>query len=171
MSIIAGTFEDTAKLEEAVASDPDIFVSFAGPTYGTKGTPVTDTIRTLFPILVQQKYKRAMILGTASYAAAKDKGALKWTLSVALIKIIGGSAYQEFNGLGAFITSQDASELKWTLFRVPFLTNGERKEVKASYTGSCEDGFFLSRKSMVGWVLDEMAGDSKWVGKAPVISN
>jgi hypothetical protein len=111
-----------------------------------------------------------MILGTCSYTAPEDKGALKWKLSVVFVKLIGGSAYQEFKGLGEFITSQDATMLKWTLFRVPFLTNSERKEVRATYTGTGEDGLFLSRKSMVGWVLDELRGDSQWVGRAPVLS-
>lgn len=128
-------------------------------------------MKVLFPLLVTHKFKRAMVLGTCSFPAAEDKGALKWKLSVILIKIIGGSAYSEFNGLGAFVTSQDVSQLKWTLFRVPFLGSGPEAPVTATYTGAGDDGFFLSRKSMARWVLNEMSDEFSWVGKAPVLSS
>lgn len=128
-------------------------------------------MKNIFPILVANNYKRALVLGTCSFPVPQDKGALKWKASVILIKIIGGSAYQEFNGLGAFVSSQDVSQLKWTLFRVPFLTNSPSAPVNATFTGSGSDGMFLSRKSMATWVLDQLPEDSEWVGKAPVLGN
>jgi hypothetical protein len=128
-------------------------------------------MKRIFPILVESRYERAMVLGTCSYRTPQDKGGLKWKASVILIKIIGGSAYDEFRGLGEFVASQDVSRLKCTLFRVPFLTDGPNAPVKASYTGTGDDGMFLSRKSLATWVLDHITGDSEWVGKAPVLSN
>lgn len=128
-------------------------------------------MKRIFPILVASHYERAMVLGTCSYPAPLDKGGLKWKASVILIKMIGGSAYDEFKGLGEFVASQDVSQLKWTLFRVPFLNNGPNAPVTASYTGTGDDGMFLSRKSLAIWVLDHIAGDSEWVGKAPVLSS
>ncbi|RHZ57679.1 uncharacterized protein CDV56_105902 [Aspergillus thermomutatus] len=112
-----------------------------------------------------------MVLGTCSFTAPQDKGALKWKASIILVKIIGGSAYDEFKGLGAYVTSQDVSQLKWTLFRVPFLNTGPNAPVTATFTGSGDDGMFLSRKSLANWVLDEMTENSAWVGKAPVLAN
>ncbi len=90
---------------------------------------------------------------------------------MALIKVIGGSAFDEFRGLGEFVTQQDLKEVKWTLFRVPFLTNGDATTVRACYTGEGDDGMFLSRKSIAEWVLREMGEGSEWVGKTPVLSN
>lgn len=61
------------------------------------------------------------------------------------------------------------------MFRVLFLGNGDAKEVTATYTGSGKDGLFLSRKSIVGWVLGEMGEgegeESRWIGKCPVLCN
>jgi hypothetical protein len=71
--------------------------------------PVTDGMKILFPLLIEYKFKRALVLGTCSYPAIEDKGAFKWKVSIALTKIIGGSAYQEFNGLGSFVASQDVN--------------------------------------------------------------
>jgi hypothetical protein len=128
-------------------------------------------MKLLFPLLIQNHFRRALILGTCSFPAPTDKSSWKWSASVALIKIIGGSAYSEFRGLGEFITSQDVNKIKWTLFRVPFLGNGEEKSVTATFPGSGKDGMFLSRKSIAVWVLKEIGDESEWIGKTPVLCN
>lgn len=74
------------------------------------------------------------------------------------------------SGIGAFVEWQPSEQLNWTLFRVPFLTNGKAGPVKASWAGRGEDGMFLSRKSLARWVLGEIE-EKKWVGDAPLISN
>ena len=127
-------------------------------------------MKILFPLLIAAHYERAFVLGTCSWTAPNDLGALKWKVSVILIKIIGGSAYQEFNGLGAFVASANVKELKWTLFRVPFLSNGEAKPVIGTYTGTGQDGMFLTRSSISEWILLEMQ-EGKWIGKTPVLCN
>ncbi|KAI9733821.1 MAG: hypothetical protein M1818_007088 [Claussenomyces sp. TS43310] len=170
VTVVKGTLEDEAAVKQVIASGATIFISFAGPVGSSKGTPVTDFHRFALPLLVEHKYQRALILCTPSYHAPKDKGGLKWRLSVMLIKIIGGSAYQEFSGLGALVASQDTAALKWTIFRVGFLGNGEVKPVKATFTGSGEDGIGISRKSIAAWVLAEIK-EEKWVGEAPLLCN
>jgi len=127
-------------------------------------------MKILFPLLIAAHYERALVLGTCSSEAPEDLGGLKWKASVLLIKAIGGSAYEEFNGLGAFVASTSVENLKWTLFRVPFLGNGEAKPVTATYTGTGLDGFFLSRSSIAEWVLQEMQ-EGEWIGQAPVLCN
>lgn len=128
-------------------------------------------MKLIFPLLIANNFKRALVLGTRSFQAPQDKGALKWKASIILVKIIGGSAFEEFNGLGAFVTSQDVTQLKWTLFRVSFLNNSPEALVAATFTGSGRDGMFLSRQSIAAWVLKEMNEESNWIGKAPVLSN
>ncbi|PMD42260.1 hypothetical protein L207DRAFT_307892 [Hyaloscypha variabilis F] len=171
VTIIKGTLEDEVMLKIAASCGAKIFVSFAGPTGRLSGTPVTDGMKLLFPLLIQNKFRRALILGTCSFPAPPDKPSWKWSALVTFVKVIGGSAYSEFNSLGEFVTSQDVDKIKWTLFRVPFLGNGEEKAVTATFAGSGEDGMFLSRKSIAAWVLSEMGEDSEWVGKAPVLCN
>jgi hypothetical protein len=185
--IIEGELSDKKAIEKPTSSGASVFVSFAGPVAASKGTvappnltqnhsitakqPITNAMRLIVLLLVANKFKRALILWTCSFAAPEDKVALKWKASVVLVKIIGGSAFEEFNGLGAVVTSQDVVTLKWTLFRVPFLGNGSAAPVTATYTGSGKDGVFLTRKSIVAWVLQEMGQNSEWIGKAPVLSN
>lgn len=170
VDVIEGTFDQTEKLDASAASGATIFVSFAGPVAGNKGTPVTDCYAKLYPRLIEHGYERALILSTPSYVAAEDKGGLKWTAVVSLIKVIGGSAYQEISGLGKLTAEVPVGKLAWTLFRVPFLTNGNAGPVEAAYTGSGADALTLSRKSMAEWLIQEL-NEGKWVGKAPLISN
>lgn len=128
-------------------------------------------MQNVFPILIVNNYKRALVLGTCSFSDLQDKSSLKWKASILLFKTIAGSAYQEFNEFGAFVSSQDVSQLKWTFFRVPFLTNSPAASVNATFVGSGSDGMSLSRKSMAAWVLNQLPEDSEWVGKAPTLSN
>lgn len=171
VAIEQGQLDDQASLKKAVDGGATVFVSFAGPVMSSpKGTPVTDCMKILFSLLIAAHYERALVLGTCSWTAPEDLGALKWKASVLLIKTIANFAYQEFNGLGAFVASTSVEDLKWTLFRVPFLGNGEAKPVTATYTGTGLDGFFLSRKSIAEWVLKEIK-DGEWIGQAPILCN
>ena len=122
-------------------------------------------MKCIFPILVASLYKRARVLGTPSSAVPQDKGALKWKVSAIRIKLIASLAYDEFKGLGEFVTSQDVSQLKCTLFRVPLLTNGPVVPVTDTYTGSGSDGMFSSRASLATWISDHISEDSDWAGK------
>lgn len=128
-------------------------------------------MKKIFPILIAHHFQRALVLGTNAYAAPQDKGALKWRAVALLIKAVGGSGYEEFKQIGTYVASQDVKAIKWTVFRVPFLGNGPEAPVKATWTGTGEDGLGSSRKSMAAWVLGEMRGHSEWAGKAPMLSN
>ncbi|GFG19361.1 hypothetical protein IFM5058_09996 [Aspergillus udagawae] len=172
VSVVNGTLEDKSQWLQAAACGATIFVSFAGPTLrGAKGTPITDAMKSIFPLLVASKFRRALILGTLSFKAPRDTGGLKWTALITFIKLMNKSVYDEFSGLGAFVTSQDLAALKWTLFRVPFLNDGPASPVKATFTGVGDDGMYISRKSIASWVLSEIGEDSRWVGEAPLLCN
>ncbi|KAK2762132.1 hypothetical protein FQN54_001139 [Arachnomyces sp. PD_36] len=170
VDVVKGQLDDEAALKRAVGAGASVFVSFAGPVASNKGTPVTDSMKILFPLLIAARYERAFILGTVSWTAPQDQPALKWKAMVGMVKLVGGSAYEECNGLGAFVGSTDINQLNWTLFRVPLLGNGETKPVKASFGGSGQDGLFLTRRSIADWILQEMQ-EKKWVGKAPMLCN
>jgi hypothetical protein len=120
--------------------------------------------------LIAARYERAILLGTPSYTAPEDKGALKFKAVIGLVRLIGGGAYQECNSMGTFVATQSVDHLKWTMFRVTLLNNGEAKPVTATYTGSGQDNLFISRNSIAEWVLQELK-EGKWIGKMPAICN
>ena len=85
------------------------------------------------------------------------------------IYLFVNSAYKEITTFSPLITSVPVDELKWTLFRVPLLQDGEAKPVKAAYVGEGVKATF-QRKGMAIWLLEEM-DENKWVGKCPMLSD
>lgn len=111
---------------------------------------------------------RALLLATPSWLAPGEVKPLKWRVVTGMIWMLLGDAYRDINAIGDYVNSLAIDDLKWTVFRVPFLTNAEAKEV---HGGDMESsGLSLSRKSMVQWVMQEM-GEERWVGKAPMLWN
>lgn len=122
------------------------------------------------PQIIKYGIKRAMVLTTPSFPQPQDKGGLKWSASVAVVKLIGGSAYHEMIAIGDTVSAISTDTLRWTLFRVGWLNNGPAQPVKATYTGSGEDTLGISRASIAQWVVEEITAE-KFVGKAPYICN
>lgn len=80
--------------------------------------PVTDFYQKLFPLLTEaSSIRRCMILTTPSFKVPEDRWSLKWWLLVWLVKLMGGSAYDEVTGIGRIVTARSLDEVEWTLFR------------------------------------------------------
>lgn len=79
--------------------------------------------------------------------------------------------YREMISVGEYITSLPAEDgVKWTLFRVGGLKNGEERAVQTTYLGSGRDAMWISRASVARWVLDESLKEN-CVGEMPYICN
>lgn len=131
--------------------------------------PITNAYNILMPLLIANSYKRALVLSTASWAVEEDKSSTKWSLIVGVIRVFAPSAYREIVGCSQVVTAQDVDKLPWTLFRVPILTTSAARDVQESLVGDGTDGVLLSRHSLAKWVAKELAPDSKWIGKCPLI--
>lgn len=131
--------------------------------------PLADAYTLLYPLLIENHFERALVLSTPSYVVSEDKGAFKWRALVGVASLISADAVKEMIAIGE-ATASVPSVLKWTVFRVPMLTNGKEAPVKATYTGSGDDYLMLTRAGMAEWVLKEMV-ENKWVGKAPMLCN
>jgi hypothetical protein len=127
-------------------------------------------MKTIVPLLRENHVNRALILSTPAYTAPEDRSAIKWTIPLFLLKMFGGSAYEEMSKMGELVASEPPHELRWTLFRVPNLTNGPEAPVNAGFIGDSISGMSLSRRSIAKWVLEGMEHE-EWVGKAPLLLN
>ena len=72
--------------------------------------------------------------------------------------------------LGSHVSSIPTDDLKWSMFRVPNLTDDMVKPVNEAWVCDENRGTSLSRPSLSAWVLDELENGA-WVGKAPMLSN
>ncbi|KEF58665.1 uncharacterized protein A1O9_06591 [Exophiala aquamarina CBS 119918] len=168
--IIQGRLDDPEILREAAESGADIFVSFAGPHHGQKGTPITDFYRQFLPLLGTQHSKRVLILSTPSFTAPEDRPSWKWNIGSIFMKIFSGEQYEEMVQAGVFITSLSLQDVKWVLYRVGRLTDGAAQPVVTTFLGSGRDNMSISRSSVARWVLTE-SQQANWTGKAPYICN
>jgi len=178
LSVIEGDLGDVEGLKKAASCGADVFLSFAGPTLGKRdGTPITDCLRTLYPLLLENSTTtRFLVLSTASYKALEDKHSLKWSIAINFyIKLLGGDTYKEINGISnETVALGDKAE--WTLFRLPLLRGTELHKddgkVRTAYIGDehGDDGLSVDRSRVVWWALKEI-DEKKWVGKCPTLAN
>ncbi|CAG8087848.1 unnamed protein product [Penicillium olsonii] len=166
--IFEGTLEADSILKEAANCGADIFVSLAGPSYGTQGTPLTDGYQRLIPKLASHRINRVLILCTPSFRDKVDVETWKWRTGEWFMRIFSPGQYQEMLGVGNVVASTEG--IQWGLFRVGGLTNGPEAPVEATYLGSGADKTWISRASVARWVLDE-AREAQWIGKMPYICN
>jgi len=178
LSVVQGDLGDADGLKKAASCGADIFISLAGPTLGKReGTPITDALRTLYPLLLANgTTKRILILSTASYSAPEDSYSIKWFFAINFyIKVIGGDTYEEIKGM-AEETVALGEKIDWTVFRVPLLQGKELGEndgdVNAVYVGDKKgrDGLHLDRGRLAKWILGELE-ERKWICACPFLAN
>ncbi|KAJ6019301.1 hypothetical protein N7499_009535 [Penicillium canescens] len=167
--VIEGSFEAHSDLDKIAKCGADMFVSFAGPTFGASGTPLADGYELLIPKLASQNMTRVLILCTPSFRDKSDVETFKWRFGGWFMKFFSPGQYQEMIAIGETV-STSSEEIQWELFRVGGLTNGDEAPVEATHLGSGLDKTWISRSSVARWVLDE-AIEGKWVGKMPYICN
>ncbi|RFU32426.1 hypothetical protein B7463_g3916, partial [Scytalidium lignicola] len=176
VSIIQGQLDDVERLRQAASCGADTFVSFAGPTLGSKdGTPITSALKLLYPMLLESgTINRVLVLSTPSYPAPEDTHSLKWFTAIhCYIRLLGGDTYKEINGISN-ATTELGDKVAWTIFRVPLLKGTRLDEndgdVAEAFVGNGKDGLSLDRGRLALWVLKEM-DEKKWVRLCPLISN
>lgn len=58
-----------------------------------------------------------MILSTASYRVPEDRSSWKWGFMTMVIKLMGGTVYQEINAMSRATATLLGNKVEWTLFR------------------------------------------------------
>ena len=93
---------------------------------------------------------------------------VKSRVLINLVKLIKRAAYEEIINVGKVVQS---SNLDWTIIRLPLLNNNPKSgKVKVGYLGKKEVGLKISRADIADFMLKQVQ-DTKYIGKAPVISN
>ncbi|KAH7183938.1 hypothetical protein BKA60DRAFT_670522 [Fusarium oxysporum] len=170
-TFIKGELDDEEALKKAFECSASVLVSFLGPSGGPhNGSPVTNCYKYLLPLLIQKKIDRALVLCTPAWRAPGDKPSEFWDTTVSQIRKHNANYVEEMLGVGGFVSSLAVEDLKWTIFRVPFLSDGEILPVHEGIVEDANKRQHLTRQSMANWVLKEMTQDA-WVGQSPVLSN
>lgn len=183
LSIVTGTPLDHADVSKAFAdapkSDPIRAVISALNTGRTSDNPWAKTtsppdlmvasVRNTLDVMKEHGVKKIVVLGTTGVGSSRVNNGwfFNWIINHSNLKITFDDHYEVEKLLEAE-AGKDA-ELKWVDVRASGLSNGEKKDVKEFGNEGKGVGWFISRKSVAGFMLDAVEG-SKWDGQTPVIS-
>ncbi|KAM6498367.1 NAD-P-binding protein [Amanita muscaria] len=166
--VVEGQLDDVEALSKAMEGIEAVLSSLgpSGPIYPSD-TPIAKGYANIISIMQQQEVRRLICLGTTAIKDPNDKSSLKFALIVQGVKTLAYNAYKEVVAIGDTVR---ASDLDWTIVRVPFLTNGRSTDVVAGYVGDGQDSIFLTREGFAEFVVKEIE-KREWVKKAPLLSS
>lgn len=138
-------------------------------------TPIADAFESnIMPQLKKHRVKRLLSLSTSTAIKSDlERRTMPWRpyLFSFIPLIFAPQGNEEMKGIAKHTIEGAGTELEWTVFRVPFLTDAPDKGV---YAGDLTAEYpwigTLSRQSQAKWLLTEIE-DRKWVGKMPMLND
>jgi len=167
LTIIHGELTEKTAIEHAM-SGVDAVISVLGPRGGSKSKPITQGMQNIILAMEKNNVHRLIISSTLSLSDPEDLPDFKSRVLIGLIKLINRAAYEEIINVGKVVESSD---LDWTIISLPLLNNNSKSgKVKVGYLGRKEVGLKISRADIADFILKQVQ-DTKYIGKAPAISN
>lgn len=114
--------------------------------------------------------KKMVVLGTNGVGSSRVNSGwfFNWVVDHSNLKLAFDDHYEVQKVLEA--EAEKDTEFRWVDVRATGLSNGEKKAVKEFGNEGKGVGWFVSRKSVAGFLLDAVEG-SRWDMQTPVISN
>jgi putative NADH-flavin reductase len=167
LTIVEGQLDDASGIAGAVRGS-DAVLSVLGPGTNKADTPALITgYRNIIAAMREHGVERLVALGTPSITDPADGRELTVGLMVRGIRTFQPVAYDAIVRIGRLVRD---SGLKWTIVRVPLLTNGPTTATINVRMVGDKGGVRLSRGNAAAFLLQQ-AADSAHVGRAPFITN
>lgn len=171
LTVIEGQLTDTQAIARAV-KDAEAVISLLGPPSNqalgrVDVAPILDGYRNIVAAMETHGVRRLVALGTSSITDPTDRREPALSLLTAVGKRIRPTAYQTMVGIGQIVR---ASDLDWTIVRVPLLNDGPRTQRINVRTVGDKGGIRLSRANAAAYFLQQ-AQDTTRVGQAPLITD
>ncbi|CAF9932183.1 MAG: hypothetical protein ALECFALPRED_005233 [Alectoria fallacina] len=181
LSIITGTPLNQTDISKAFAnaprSDPIRAVISTLNTGRTSDNPwakttspptlMADSVRNTLAVMREYSVKKMVVLGTIGVGSSRANIGwfFNWIVDHSNLKIAFDDHYELLEA-----EAEKDGDFKWVDVRATGLGGGEKKEVKEFGSEGQGVGWWVSRKSVAGFLLDAVEG-SQWNGHTPVISN
>ncbi|MFI1212795.1 NAD(P)-dependent oxidoreductase [Streptomyces sp. NPDC020802] len=167
LTAIQGQLDDASAIGEAVRGS-DAVLSVLGPgTNKAEIPPLVSGYRSIIAAMREHGVDRLVALGTPSITDPADRRELKVGLMVTGIRKFQPMAYDAIVRIGQTVRD---SGLKWTIVRVPLLTNGPKTATVNVRAVGDKGGARLSRTNAAAFLLQQ-ATDSTHIGAAPFITD
>lgn len=184
LSIVTGTPTSQSDVSKAFASaptsDPIRAVISTLNTGRTSDNPwakstapdnlMANSVRTTLAVMREQGVKKIVVLGTVGVGSSrKNSGMIKnFVVDHSNLKITFDDHFEVEKLLEA--EGEKDAGFKWVDLRATGLNDAEKKPVKEFGNEGKGVGFFVSRKTCAGFLVDAVEQD-RWDGQTPVISN
>jgi putative NADH-flavin reductase len=166
LSILQGDVTDAAPVFEAV-SGVDAVLSALGPPRGAPAGVMSEGLHNILAAMREHGVRRLLIVAGAGVGDPQDRPKLFDRLIGGTFKIMAREFYDEMIDVAATLR---ASDLDWTLVRVPMLTDDPGTgHVRAGYVG-LGAGTRLTREDLARFMVAQVDQET-YVRQAPVISN
>lgn len=166
LAVQQGDAADPAAVSAAIAG-ADAVISVLGPTKGQAPGTITRATGNILAAMRQHGVKRLVMSAGAGVGDPQDEPTLISRVMGFLLKLTAREVYEDM--LQA-VEAVRASDLGWTIVRVPMLHEGPGSGgVRSGYLGG-DVGARLSRAAMAAFMLEQIDSD-QYVHEAPVISD
>lgn len=167
-TVVNGELDDAEAITSAVIGK-DAVISLLGPKRNAKGRALTLGTQLIVAAMKANGVRRLIATTTASYPDPDDHFSFAFWTAIRLVRLLERNSYDEILGAAQAV---HASDLDWTLVRLPMLTSKYGLLPPAvGYIGSHGIRLFsLSRNVLADFLLSQLT-DEAWLHRAPAISN
>ena len=166
LSLVQGDAREREKVQQAVKG-VDAVLSALHPAGNTPERAVTQATANIVRAMEEEGVERIVASCGAGVSFPQDQPRLLNRVIGWMVRTFARNVYEDMKGAAEQITT---SSLKWTLVRVPVLTEEPAKgHVNVDYVGS-GTGPRLSREDMAAFMLEQVERDDH-LHDVPVISN
>jgi len=166
LRVVQGDLTNAAQIEAAIHG-ADAVLSVLGPSNNQAPCEISRGMDLILAAMQKTGVRRLVISAGAGVHDPQDRpGAFDKAIGV-LLKLTARNVYED---MVQAVAKVRASDLDWTIVRVPMLTDDPAKgDFKIGYLGG-GIGPRISRADMAAFILKQ-AGDRTYLRQAPVISN
>lgn len=166
LTVVQGDVRNADKVNEAIAG-VDAVLSALGPAENKPVFTVTEGTQNILDAMNRYGVARLVVSAGAGVGDPNDEPKLFNHAINFLLKIVSRWVYEDMRRTVDLVRG---SHVKWTVVRVPMLTDDEpTADVKVGYVGKGL-GPRLTRADMARFMLDQVESD-ELVHRAPAISN
>lgn len=166
LKVLAGNVQNAAQVEQAIA-DSECVVSVLGKTENKPTDEISTGTDNILAAMKKQGVRRLVISAGAGVGDPNDSPAPFNLFMNFLLKIFARYIYED---MAQTVAKVRASNLDWTIVRVPMLTDAPRTgKIQIGYVGKGM-GARISRADMADFILRQV-NDNTYLRKAPAISN
>jgi putative NADH-flavin reductase len=166
LKVLTGELRDGAQVRQAIVGAGSV-ISVLGPRQNKPIYEVSAAIENIVDIMKESGVRRLIVTVGAGVRDPHDAPGLSDRLLNTLVRTMARHVYEDMRRV---VVNVQASDLAWTIVRVPMLTDQPFSgKVRVGYVGKSV-GSRLGRADLADFLLKQVI-DQSYLHRAPAISN